>query len=94
MVGEAAKVPWDQRLTERLVRQAWEAANDPARARRNPRLREQIRSPYFWVATFSGPAIIALCEAVRQGWAYAAGAVLFVVGLLAAARANRKSSQG
>lgn len=94
MAGETSKAPWDQRLTERMARQSWEAANDPARRRRNPPLREQIRSPYFWVAVFAGSAVIVMCETVKQGWAYGVGAALYVLGLLASARANRRSSRG
>jgi hypothetical protein len=50
--------PWDQRLAEGLVRESWEAANNPAGRLPNPPLREQFRSPYFklamiaWVGAF------------------------------------------
>lgn len=94
MAGDAPKAPWDQRLTERMARQAWEAANDPARARRNPPLREQIKSPYFWVAMLAAVAVPAILGTVKQGWAYGLVGALYLVGLVGSARARRKSSRG
>jgi acyl dehydratase len=94
MVDESPKAPWDQRLVERMARQSWEAANDPARARRNPPFREQIKSPYFWVAMLAGVAGLAIFNTVKQGWGYGLGATLYIAGLLVSARARRNSSRG
>jgi hypothetical protein len=77
-----------------MARQSWEAANDPARARRNPPLREQIKSPYFWVAMVAAVGVPAILETVKQGWAYWLVGALYFVGLVASARARRNSSRG
>jgi hypothetical protein len=80
------KAPWDQRLTERLARESWEAANDPARRSRNPSFRAQIRSPYWWfaVVAFGAAVLIWLI-----GWPRVLTGVLYVVALLANALARR-----
>ena len=44
----ASKKPWDQRLTERWVSQAREAANDPSW--RTASWRDQVKSPWYWAA--------------------------------------------
>jgi hypothetical protein len=89
MAGGASKAPWDRRLAERMARQSWEAANDPARARRNRPLREQVKSPYFWVAMLAAIGVIAVSEVWKEGWAYGLAGALYIAGLLASARANR-----
>lgn len=89
MADETSKAPWNQRLTERMARQSWEAANDPARARRNRPLREQVRSPYFWVAMMAAVSIIAVSEVWKEGWEYGLAGALYIAGLVASARANR-----
>jgi hypothetical protein len=91
MGDEKSKVPWDQRLAEHMARQSWEAANDPTRLRRNPPVRTQIKSPYFWVAILVGPVAFAIVDTVRQGWAYGVAAALYIGGLVASARARRDS---
>jgi Flp pilus assembly protein TadB len=83
------KVPWDQRLTERLTRESWEAANDPARRRRNPSFWAQIRSPYYWFAMLAFGVAVLIWFAASTGWPRAVAAVLYVVSLLASALARR-----
>jgi len=87
--GTSKKVPWDQRLTEHLARESWEAANDPARRRRNPSFRAQIRSPYYWFAVLASGVAILITLAASPGWPRAVAAVLYVVSLLASALARR-----
>jgi hypothetical protein len=82
-------VPWDQRLAEHMARESWEAANDPAQARKRPPLREQIRSPYFWLAMLAAACVLGVLEVSSAGWAYGLAAALYVVGLIASARARR-----
>jgi hypothetical protein len=89
MAGEAPKTPWDQRLTERMAQQSWEAANDPARARRNRPLRKQVRSPYFWVAMGTIVAAFSVLRVSEEGWAFGLAGALYLAGLVASARANR-----
>jgi len=87
--GDASrKVPWDQRFTEHLARQSWEAANDPAR-RRNPPFGQQVKSRYYWFSwvAFSAGALILLTA--NAGWLDALGGALYVVGLLASVAARR-----
>lgn len=88
MAGTSKKVSWDQRLTERLARESWEAANDPARRRRNPSIWAQIRSPYYWVAVLAFGVAVLIWFA-SPGWSRAVAAVLYVVSLLASALARR-----
>ncbi len=90
MAGDAQKkTPWDQRLMEHLARESREAANDPAKRRRNPSLREQIRSPYYWVSVLASGAAALIWFAVNSSWLHALAAVLYVVSLLASATARR-----
>lgn len=56
--GEKA-VPWDRRLTERLAREAWVAANDPTQRLEEPPLREQVRTRWFWLRQLPYAAVIA-----------------------------------
>jgi hypothetical protein len=72
-----------------MARQSWEAANDPAQARKRPPLRDQIKSPYFWVAMLAAVGVFAVLEVSKSGWAYGLVAALYLVGLLASARARR-----
>jgi hypothetical protein len=85
------KAPWDQRLAERLARESWEAANDPT-LRRNPPLREQIRSPYYW---FSCLALIAAAILVwrdaKPTWIHALTILLYLLALLASVAARRNA---
>lgn len=64
-----------------MAREAREAANDPA-ARRNPPLREQIKSPSYWLSLLAMLVAILLFNA-RSGWVDALGAVLYLGGLVA-----------
>lgn len=89
VVGDAPKAPWDQRLTERLARQSWAAANDPARRRRNPSFWAQIRSPYYWFAVLALGGASVTWLAATSHWLHAVGASLYVVSLLASALARR-----
>ena len=90
MVGNAPKkMPWDQRLFEHLARGSWEAANDPARRRRNPSVREQIRSPYYWFSVVAFGAAVLFWLVANPGWLRALAAVLYVVALIASALARR-----
>jgi hypothetical protein len=82
-------VPWDQRLAEGMARRSWEAANDPAQARKRPPLREQIKTPYFWVAMLAAACVLMLLEISKSGWAYGLAAALYLVGLVASARSRR-----
>lgn len=84
------KTPWDRRLAERLARGSWEAANDPARRRQNPPFREQIRSPYSWLAillAFGGAILI--WRSTKLEWMQALGVVLYLLGFVANAVARR-----
>jgi hypothetical protein len=87
--GTSKKVPWDQRLTEHLARESWEAANDPARRGRNPSFWAQIRSPYYWFAVLVFGVAVLIWFAASTGWPRAVAAVLYVVSLLASALARR-----
>jgi Flp pilus assembly protein TadB len=90
MVGSApTKAPWDQRLIEHLARGSWEAANDPARRRRNPSFREQIRSPYYWFSVLAFGAAVLIWLLANPGWLHALAGVLYVVALIATALARR-----
>jgi hypothetical protein len=63
------KPPWDERLTHALARDAWVAANDPEQRRRQPPLREKVRSPWFWMSLLPVVAIGAVLLAVSpHGW--------------------------
>jgi hypothetical protein len=87
--SQTPKAPWDQRLAENMARQSWEAANDPAQARKRPPLREQIKSPYSWVAMLAAACVLAVLEVSNAGWAYGLAAALYLVGLVASPRARR-----
>jgi len=87
--SDPKKAFWDQRLTERLARESWEAANDPAGRRRNPSVREQIRSPYYWFAVLAMGVAAVLWFAASPGWPHALAAVLYVVSLLGTALSRR-----
>jgi len=89
VAGDDPKVPWDKRLTERLARKSWEAANDPARSGRSPSVREQIRSPYYWFGVLAFGVAAVLWLAASPGWPHALAAVLYVVALIASALARR-----
>lgn len=89
--ASADRAPWDQRLAERLARQAREAANDPAMYERVP-LREQIKSPYYWLAIVAGGAAGPLSLLAKDGWAGALAAGLPVVGFVAVAIDMRRRS--
>jgi hypothetical protein len=73
-----------------MARESWEAANGLQQGRKRPPLREQVRSPYFWVASFAAGAALAIFDTVKQGWGYGLAGALYVVGLLASARARRR----
>jgi hypothetical protein len=83
------KVPWDQRLVEHLARGSWEAANDPAKRRRNPSVREQIRSPYYWFGLLAFGGAVLLWLVANPGWLRALAAVLYVAALIANMLARR-----
>jgi hypothetical protein len=87
--GDPKKVPWDQRLSERLARESWEAANDPTRRGRSPSFWAQIRSPYYWFAVLAFGAAVLIWLAASHGWPRALAAVLYVVALLSNALARR-----
>jgi hypothetical protein len=90
VAGSAPKKdPWDRRLIERLARQSWETANEPARRRRNPSVREQIRSPYYWFGVLAFGVAAVLWFAAGPGWPRALAAVLYVVSLLGSALSRR-----
>jgi hypothetical protein len=81
--------PWDQRLTEHLARESWEAANNPARRPWDPPFREQIKSPYYWFSVLAVGGAILIWSAARPGWMHALAAVLYLLGLLASVKARR-----
>jgi hypothetical protein len=85
------KAPWDQRLTEHLARQSWEAANDPARRPQNPPFREQIRSPYYWLSVLALGGTGLIWSVANPGWLYALAAALYLFALLASAAARRSA---
>jgi hypothetical protein len=89
MASGAPKVPWDQRLTEHLARQAREAANDPARRHRNPPFREQIRSPYYWLSIIAFGATLLIGRGGKPGWMYGLVVVLYLLALIAGEAARR-----
>jgi len=74
---------------EHLARGSWEVANDPARRRRNPPFREQIRSPYYWLSVLALGGTILIWHTAKPGWMYALAAVLYVVSLLGIALSRR-----
>jgi Flp pilus assembly protein TadB len=74
---------------EHLARGSWEVANDPARRRRNPSVREQIRSPYYWFSVLTFGAAVLIWLVANPGWLHALAAVLYVVALIASALAHR-----
>jgi C4-dicarboxylate transporter len=76
-----------------MARQSWEAANDPALARKRPPLREQIKSPYFWVAILAATCVLAILEVSNAGWAYGLAAALYLVGLIASGMSRRAGSR-
>jgi hypothetical protein len=80
--------PWDERLTERLARQSWEAANSLVK-RENPSFRAQISSPYYWLAVLAFGGAVALWLVADPGWLHALAAILYVVSLLATALSRR-----
>jgi hypothetical protein len=82
------KASWDGRFAERLARESWEAANDPAR-RRNPPFREQIKSPYYWLAILAIGGVELITRTANAGWLYALAAVLYLFALFAGATARR-----
>ena len=75
------KAPWDQRLMESMAREAREAANDPV-ARRNPPLREQIKSPSYWLSLLATAVGVFLLNHATDGWTHALAAVLYLGGLV------------
>jgi len=92
MVGETPeKAPWDQRLAESLAQEAWEAANNPDGRRQSPPLREQIKSPYFWVMSIGSGASVSILFAARHGWEYGLGGGIYLCVLLASVRERRAS---
>ena len=84
------KMPWDRRLAERLARGSWNAANDPARRLRNPRLREQMRSPYYWVSIVACGGAVLIWSAANAVWLHVLAAVLYVAGFIEIEFARRK----
>jgi hypothetical protein len=78
------KKAWDQRLTERWAREAWEAANNP-RMRNRPSFREQVRSPLYWVGTaaLGIGSLTALLSGSNSSAGTIAVPVGYVVGLVA-----------
>lgn len=90
MVRDAqTKVPWDRRLTDRLARESWEVANDPAR-RSNPPFRQTIRSPYFWMSALVYLAGAAFWTFVKHGWGQGLGGVLYLGGFAGSVAAQRR----
>jgi hypothetical protein len=83
------KLSWDQRITEHMAKQSWEAANNPAGTRRNPPLRAQIKSPYFWLTFVATGAAFFVFDTAKHGWVYAIAGVLYLGALLAGALARR-----
>jgi hypothetical protein len=45
-----------------MARRSWEAANDPEQTSKRPPLREQIKSPYFWVAMLAAVCVLTVLE--------------------------------
>jgi hypothetical protein len=85
VVSETSKrAPWDQRLAEGMARESWEAANDPeAYRRRNPPLREQIRSPCFWLSMLAAAAASFVFFSAKPGWTAALALVLYLGAVVA-----------
>ena len=83
------KARWDERLIEHLAWESWEAANDPARRRRNPSFWAQIKSPYYWFAVLAFGVAAVLWLAAGPGWPHALAAILYVLSLLATALSRR-----
>jgi hypothetical protein len=94
MNGTQTTPPWDVRLAERWARQAKEAANDPSRYERPP-LREQVRSPYFWLAPVAiGVGILMDSTNTARDWSGAVVAIGIGGVLGAAQRDRRRRSRG
>jgi hypothetical protein len=88
------RTPWDKRLTERWARQAKEAANDPSRYERVP-LREQVRSPYFWLAPVAIVVGILMDSTnTARDWSGAVVGLGIGAALAAAQRDRRRRSRG
>jgi len=83
------KAPWDQRLLGGMARESWEAANNPEGRLPNPKLREQARSPYFWLQLPIVAGILLALYVIKTDWADALAAVLYVAGLIAGQLARR-----
>ena len=77
-----------------MARQSWEAANNPARRNRNPSVREQIRSPYYWLSALALSGAILIWLVANPKWLHALAAVLYVVALIASALARRDARGG
>lgn len=81
------KLPWDRRLTERLARQSWDAANKGLH--RNPSFWAQMRSPYTWYGCLALIAAGVIHLATSHGWPQAIAAILYIASLLASVLARR-----
>lgn len=62
--------PWDQRLAERVARDAWLAANRPSERRRNDiPLRTRVRSRWFWLSLLPLVGVASVFLAANpRGW--------------------------
>lgn len=83
------KASWDRKLTERLARESWEAANVPSRCLGNPSFRAQIRSPYYWLAALTFGAAVLILLAAGDGWPRTIVWGLYVLSSIANAFARR-----
>jgi hypothetical protein len=72
-----------------MARQSWEAANDPAARLPNPTLREQSRSPYFWLQLPVMAGVLLAVGVVKTGLADALAVVLYFFCLIAGNSARR-----
>jgi len=72
-----------------MARQSWEAANNPAGRLPRPKLKELIRSPYYWLQLPAMAGILLALHVVKTGWAYALAGVLYLACLIAGQLARR-----
>jgi hypothetical protein len=80
--NKRTNAPWDQRLADRMARQSWEAANDPAGRRGRPSFREQMRSRYFKFAVVVSVGALLTLFLGHATWNGVVGGALYLASLV------------
>lgn len=92
MVSDSPKkAPWDRRLLEGMARESWEAANGPTGRPPNPKMRELIRSRYFWLQPPAAAGVLVAIYVVKTGSGYALAGALYIVAFIAGQLARREA---